>query len=148
MNTSKENRQETVQPYLFFGGRCEEAIEFYCKTLGAEPIQLMRFKDAPDPNACAAGAPDKVMHSAFRVGGSALMASDGCGDEQPKFEGFSLSFTAPNDAEAERVFRLLANGGQVQMPIGKTFFASQFGIVTDRFGVSWMVIVPLDGPKS
>lgn len=148
MTTSKENRPETIQPYLFFGGRCEEAIEFYCKTLGAEPLELLRFKDAPDPNARAAGAPDNVMHSAFRVGGSTLMASDGCGEEQSRFEGFSLSFTAPNDAEAERIFGLLANGGEVQMPIGKTFFASRFGVVKDRFGLSWMVITPLETLKS
>ena len=132
-----------VQSYLNFDGRCEEAIEFYRRTLGAEVEMLMRFKDAP-PEACGPGAAppgDKVMHASFRVGKSTLMASDcHCGG-QPNFQGFSLSLTVPNDAEAERRFAALADGGQVQMPLTKTFFSSRFGMVADRFGVSWMIYV-------
>jgi PhnB protein len=130
-----------VQPYLFFEGRCEEALEFYRRALGAEVEMLMRFKDSPDPGSCAAGAEDKVMHASFRIGDSTLMASDGSCQGQPSFQGISLSLTAADDAEAERLFAALAEGGQVQVPLAKTFFSSRFGMVADRFGVPWMVVV-------
>ena len=130
-----------VQPYLVFEGRCEEAFEFYRKTLGAEATMLMRFKESPDPGMCAPGAEDKVMHMSFRIGETTLMASDGECRGQPNFQGFSLSLTAPNDSEAERLFASLADGGQVQMPLTKTFFSSRFGMVGDRFGVPWMIVV-------
>jgi PhnB protein len=130
-----------VQPYLFFDGRCEEAIEFYRTALGAEVTALMRFKDSPDPGACSPGAEDKVMHSALRIGDTTVMASDGQCQGQPSFQGFSLSLPVPDVAQAERLFAALGNGGQVQMPIGETFFSPRFGMVADRFGVSWMVIV-------
>uniref|UniRef100_UPI002739A1D1 VOC family protein n=1 Tax=Stenotrophomonas sp. YIM B06876 TaxID=3060211 RepID=UPI002739A1D1 len=129
-----------VQPYLFFDGRCEEALEFYRSALGAEVTMLMRYKDSPEPQppgACAPGSEDKVMHSSFRVGGAELMASDGQAQGHPEFKGFSLSLTPANDADAERLFHALASGGKVQMPLGPTFFASSFGMVADRFGVSW-----------
>ena len=133
-----------VQPYLFFEGRCEEAIEFYRKVLGAEVTMLMRFKDSPEPAApgtCPSGSGDKVMHLSFRIGDTTLMASDGRCLGRPSFQGFSLSVTVRDDAEAERTFAALADGGQVQMPLAKTFFSSRFGMVADRFGVSWMIIV-------
>ena len=133
-----------VQPYLFFDGRCEEAIEFYRNTLGAEVTMLMRFKDSPEPQQpgmIPPGAEDKVMHANLQIGDSTLMASDGRCLGQPSFQGFALSLTAPDDAEAERLFAALADGGQVQMPMSKTFFSSRFGMVADRFGVGWMVIV-------
>jgi PhnB protein len=133
-----------VQPYLFFDGRCEEALEFYRNSLGAEVTALHRFKDSPEPHApgmIPPGAEDKVMHAGFRVGGTTVLASDGRCTGHPSFEGFSLSLTVPNDAEAERLFAALARGGQVQMPPAKTFFSSRFGMVADRFGVSWMVYV-------
>jgi PhnB protein len=133
-----------VQPYLFFDGRCEEAIEFYRRTLGAEVTMLMRFKDCPEPQQqgmVPPGAEDKVMHSSFQIGETTVLASDGRCLGQPSFQGFSLSLTAPSDAEAGRLFAALAEGGQVQMPLTKTFFASSFGMVADRFGVSWMVYV-------
>ena len=131
-----------VQPYLFFDGRCEEAIEFYCRTLGAEVITLLRFKDSPNPGGMVPpGAENKVMHSSFRLGDTTVLASDGRCEGRPSFQGFSLSITVPNDAEAERLFASLAEGGQVQMPLTKTFFSSRFGIVADRFGVSWMIHV-------
>lgn len=133
-----------VQPYLYFDGRCEEAAGFYRDALGAEVTTLMRFKDSPEPHApgmVPPGAEDKVMHMNLRIGETSLMASDGRCLGQPNFQGFSLSLTAPSDAEAERLFAALAEGGQVQMPLAKTFFASRFGMVADRFGVSWMVIV-------
>ena len=130
-----------VQPYLFFDGRCEEAVEFYREALGAEITMLMRFKESPDPGMCAPGAGDKVMHMSFRIGDTTLMAADCHCSGRPNFQGISLSLTAPDDAKAERMFASLADGGQVQVPLTKTFFASSFGVVADRFGVSWMIIV-------
>jgi PhnB protein len=133
-----------VQPYLFFNGRCEEAINFYRKALGAEVITLMRFKDSPqpaEPGMVPPGSENKVMHASLRIGETTLMASDGQCTGQPEFKGFSLSITAPDDAEAERLFAALADGGQVQMPLAKTFWTSRFGMVADRFGVSWMITV-------
>jgi len=132
-----------VQPYLFFDGRCEEAIEFYRKALNAEVGMLMRFKDSPDPcpeGMVPSGAENKVMHAALRIGGTTVMASDGRCTGKPNFQGFGLSLDAANDAEAKRLFGALSDGGQVQMPLGETFFASQFGMVADKFGVLWMVI--------
>jgi len=133
-----------VQPYLNFDGRCEEAIEFYRRTLGAEVMMLMRFKDSPEPAApgmVPPGAENKVMHASFRIGDSTLMASDCHCKGQPSFQGFSLSLTVPNEAQAERLFASLADGGQVQMPLTKTFFSARFGVVADRFGLSWMIYV-------
>jgi PhnB protein len=133
-----------VQPYLFFDGRCEEAVEFYKRRLGAEVEMLMRFKDSPEPpqpGMIPHGAENKVMHAALRIGDTTVMASDGRCTGQPTFQGFSLSLTAPNEAEAERLFGALGDGGQVQMPLAKTFFSPRFGMVADRFGVSWMIIV-------
>ena len=134
-----------VQPYLFFDGRCEEAIEFYKVTLGAKVEGLMRFKDSPDPvppGMCGPNSDDKVMHSAFRIGDTLIMASDGMAGGKPEFKGFSLSVNAADAAEADRMFAALGKGGSVTMPLGKTFFSPRFGMVTDRFGVGWMVIVP------
>lgn len=131
-----------VHPYLFFEGRCEEALEFYRKALGAEVKMLMRSKDSPDPRMCQAGAENRVMHASIRIGESTVLVSDGrCEGGQATFQGFSLSLTAANDAEAERLFAALADGGNVQMPLAKTFFSSRFGMVADRFGVPWMVYV-------
>jgi PhnB protein len=134
-----------VQPYLFFDGRCEEAIEFYKKVLGIKVEMLMRFSESPDPmppGMIPPGSEKKVMHSAFRVGDSLVMASDGNCGGKPKFEGFSLSVDAKNAAEADKLFAALVDGGKVQMPLGKTFFSPRFGMLTDKFGVGWMVIVP------
>ena len=130
-----------VQTYLQFDGRCDEAIEFYRKALGAEVEMLMRFKDSPDPNACAPGSADKVMHSSLRIGDTQIMASDGRCEGKTSFHGFSLSLLVENDVEAQKLFMALCDGGQVQMPLTKTFFSSSFGMVADRFGVSWMVLV-------
>ena len=133
-----------VQPYLFFDGRCEEALEFYKTAVGAEVEMMMRFSDSPEPakaGMCTPGSENKIMHSCFRVGDAPVMASDGCAQGKPKFEGFSLSVNAKDEAEADRMFKALSNGGQVRMPLGKTFFAKRFGMVADRFGVGWMVIV-------
>jgi PhnB protein len=131
-----------IQPYLFFDGRCDEAIEFYTRALGAKNARIMRFRDGPpgEHGQAPPGAQDKVMHASFWIGDTELMASDGHCRGQPTFKGFSLSIAAQNDAEAGRLFASLAEGGEVQMPLGKTFFASSFGIVSDRFGISWMVI--------
>jgi PhnB protein len=134
-----------VQQYLFFDGRCEEAIEFYKGTLGAKVEMLMRFKDSPEPprpGMCPPGSENNVMHSAFRIGDTLVMASDGMAGGKPEFKGFSLSIDAKNESEAKRIFNALGKGGQVQAPLAKTFFSPCFGMVADRFGVSWMVIVP------
>ena len=130
-----------VQPYLFFEGRCEEALEFYRRTLGAEVLALMRSKDSPDPTMTIPGGEDKVIHAMFRIGESTLMASDGQCQPPAKFQGFTLSLTVPNEREAERLFAAVGDGGQVQMPLMKTFFSPSFGVVADRFGVSWMIYV-------
>ncbi len=133
-----------VQPYLMFDGRCEEALEFYHKTLGAEVVMKMRFSESPepcDPQTMPPGYENKIMHSTFRVGDSTLMASDGRCSGAPKFDGISLSLTVPNAEAAAKAFAALGDGGQVQMPLTKTFFSPSFGMVADRFGVSWMVYV-------
>ena len=130
-----------VQPYLFFDGRCEEALQFYSKHLGAKVEMLMRFKESPEPQPPGMTVPgDKVMHSCFRIGETQIMASDGMCSGQAKFDGFSLSISAANDAEAKRIFNALADGGKVTQPLTKTFFASSFGMLADRYGVNWMVI--------
>jgi PhnB protein len=142
MSTTKTSR--IVQPYLFFDGRCEEAIEFYRKTLDAEVTTLLRFKDSPEPpqpDMCPPGSDDKVMHANLRIGETMVMASDGRSGGQPSFEGFALSVSVPTEVEADRLFAALANGGQVQMPLAKTFFLPRFGMVSDRFGVPWMILV-------
>jgi PhnB protein len=132
-----------VQPYLFFDGRCEEAVDFYRSKVGAKVDMMMRFSDGPEPSQpgmVPPGAENKIMHASFRIGETEVMASDGRCLGKPDFQGFALSITAPTVPEAERLFAALSEGGQVQMPMGKTFFASAFGMVGDRFGVSWMVI--------
>ncbi len=134
----------TITPYLMFGGRCEEALEFYRKALGAEVEMLMRFSESPEPpppGMLQPGFEKKVMHASFVVRGVRLMASDGCND-QSKFDGFRLSLAVPTEADARRAFDALAAGGTVQMPLAKTFWSPCFGMVTDRFGVGWMVTVP------
>jgi PhnB protein len=141
ITTAKSNPVQTVQPYLFFDGRCEEAIEFYRTALGAEVMMLTRYQDSPEPNSCAPGTENKVMHASLQIGDTTLMASDGRCQGKPAFEGFSLSLTVPDETEAERLFATLADGGQVQMPLTKTFFSPRFGMVADRFGVSWMILV-------
>jgi PhnB protein len=131
-----------VQPYLNFDGRCEEAIEFYRAALSAEVTMLTRFSDYPGPADPRMVAPkDKVMHARIRIGETEVMASDGRCGGQPKFQGVSLSLTVSHDSEAQRLFAALADGGQVQMPLAKTFFSTQFGMLADRFGVSWMIYV-------
>jgi PhnB protein len=134
-----------IEPYLFLDGRCEEAIEFYRSALGAEVEMLMRWRDCPEPpkdtSMIPPGGENKVMHAQLRVGGTRVMASDGRCTGKPSFQGFALSLNTCNEAEADRLFSALADGGQIQMPIGKTFFSPRFGMVADRFGVPWMVVV-------
>jgi PhnB protein len=127
-----------VQPYLFFDGRCEEALDFYRRSLGAEVKALMRFKDAPGPATQANG--DKVMHASFSLAGTDILASDGECQGKPAFGGFGLSLWVKSAAEAERAFAALGDGGTVRMKLGKTFFAESFGMVADKFGVLWLVI--------
>jgi PhnB protein len=133
-----------VEPYLFFEGRCEEAVEFYRKALGAEVVMLMRYKDSPEPpppGMLPPGSENKVMHASLRIGDATVMASDGRAQGQPSFQGFSLSITVPDEARADKLFSALADGGKVQMPLAKTFWSPRFGMVADRFGVGWMINV-------
>lgn len=132
----------TVQPYLFFEGRAQEALDFYTKALGTKPTMVMRYREAPDappPGKLPPGSEDKVMHASFRVGDTEVMMSDGFCSGAPKFAGFSLSITAPDEATARRYFDAMAAGGQVTMPLGRTFWSPLFGMLTDRFGVGWMI---------
>lgn len=134
-----------IEPYLQFGGRCEEALEFYSKALDGKIEMLMRFKDSPE--SCEGGPkmdPNQIMHGAVKIGETTLMATDyGCceGGGAPGFSGFSLSLGAADEAQANKFFNALAAGGNVQMPLGKTFFSPCFGVVQDKYGVNWMVIV-------
>lgn len=130
-----------VQPYLMFNGRCEEAINFYKTELGAEVLALMRFKEhPPPPGMVPAGWDDKIMHSCFKIGESEVMASDGTCADKAAFSGVTLSIQVKSEAEAARAFGALSKGGTVKMPLGKTFFSPSFGMLDDRFGVSWMVV--------
>jgi PhnB protein len=131
-----------VEPYLFFDGRCDEAIEFYKSALGATVQMLMRYKQCPEPSAkFAPEMMDKVLHASLSIGDSTVLVSDDHCTGKPNFSGFSVSLRVSSDAEAQRLFDALKDGGKVGMPLGKTFFSSQFGMVTDRFGVGWMVMV-------
>jgi PhnB protein len=133
-----------VQPYLFFDGRCEEAAEFYKKAIGAQVAMMMRYRDSPEPHPpgmVPPGSENKIMHMSLQIGESTVMASDDC-IYHPTFQGFSLTLTAKDSAEADRLFGALADGGSVEMPLTKTFFASKYGMLADRYGVRWMVIVP------
>jgi PhnB protein len=137
MSTTKNS---TVQLYLFFSGRCEEALEFYKQALGAEVILMMRVKDTPDVSMRQPGMdPEKIMHVTFKVGETIIMASDGCETATPKFEGFAMSISVATEAEADRKFNALSDGGKVTMPLTKTFWSPRFGMLTDRFGVNWMI---------
>ncbi|MEQ1612061.1 MAG: DUF1428 family protein [Hyphomicrobiaceae bacterium] len=134
-----------IQPYLFFRGRCEEAIAYYKKALGAEVVMMMRFKENPDkpgPDKVPAEFNDRIMHASLRIAGTDIMLSDGMKSGPLEFQCMSLSLTAPTEAEADRLFNALAKDGTVQMPLGKAFFSPRFGAVADKFGVSWMIIVP------
>jgi PhnB protein len=135
--------KETIQPYLFYGGRCEEALEFYKSAVGAKVEFMMRNNEMPEPpppGRIPAGWEKKICHCSFRIGNSVLMASDGC-EANAKYDGFSLAITAANDSEAEKYFNALVTGGKVKMPLTKTFWTSKFGMLTDKFGVDWMVSV-------
>jgi PhnB protein len=134
-----------VQPYLNFDGRCEEAIEFYKKAVGAKVEMMMRFKDSPEPpppgQQHSADVANKIMHATIKIGDSTLGASDGRCTSQSKFSGVNLSLLASTEAEAEKCFKALSEGGQVSMPLTKTFFSPKFGMLTDKFGLMWMVLV-------
>jgi PhnB protein len=134
--------QPLIQTYLFFSGRCDEALEFYQSALGAEIEMLMRFNESPDPvpaEMLVPGFENKVMHSSFRIGDNVLMASDGCGGESPGFSGFTMSLAVATEAEATQYFNALAEGGKITMPLGKTFWSPCYGMVEDKFGVGWMI---------
>ena len=135
----------TIEPYLFFDGRAEEAINFYKSALGANVVAVMRYKDNPQPQHNPPGSDEKVMHSLLRFGDAGVMISDGNCGGRPAFQGFALTLQASDEADAKRRFDALAKGGQVQMPLGETFFACSFGMVADKFGVSWMVIAGQKG---
>jgi PhnB protein len=130
-----------VQPYLNFDGRCDEALEFYKKALDAKVGMLMRFKDAPDKSMITPGSENKVMHSQVQVGDTTLLMSDGRCTGNANFHGIALAISVDSEAEAEKTFTALADGGQVQMPLTKTFFSPRFGMLSDKFGVGWMILV-------
>jgi PhnB protein len=130
-----------VQPYLDFDGRCDEALEFYKKAVGARVGMLLRFKEAPDKSMISPGSEEKVMHSAVQVGDSTVLMSDGRCTGKPNFHGIALTISAKTEAEADEIFNALAEGGKVNMPLTKTFFSPKFGMVADKFGVGWMVLV-------
>ena len=133
-----------IEPYLFFDGRCDEALAFYKSAVGAETTMLMRYSQSPDPTPpgmLPPGSENKVMHASMKIGDATVMAADGHCGGNPKFDGFSLTYNASDEAEADRVFSALSQGGKVTMPLGKTFFAPKFGMCSDKFGVGWMVIV-------
>ena len=140
MSTNSSHR--VVQPFLFFNGCCEQAVEFYRKTLGAEVDMMMRYQESPEPHPpgkVPPGFENKIMYTSFRIGQSTVMASDDCSAEKTGFEGFYLSLSVGTEEEADRVFAALADGGQVRMPLAKTFWSPRFGMVADRFGLGWMV---------
>lgn len=133
-----------IEPYLFFSGRADEALSFYSDVLGAKVEMVLRYQDSPDPippGTIPPGYESKVMHASIMIDGQRLMLSDGCDPTPSDFRGFTLSLTVPTVAEAEQLFARLEAGGQVQMPLKPTFFSPMFGMVADRFGVSWMVLV-------
>ena len=129
-----------VTPYLMLDGRADEAIEFYKKALGAKVDMLMRFSEAPKEANCAPSSMDKVMHAALSIGDSKIMLSDGDNKGKPTFAGISLTITAKDETDADKLFSTISEGGQVQMPMEKTFFAKRFGMAADKFGVNWMII--------
>ena len=132
-----------IQPYLFFDGCCQEALEFYHTAVGAQVDRLMLYKDCPEPmppGKLPPGFENKVMHATFQIGGTTLMASDEC-EKDSRFGGFSLSLSVPTEAEADRAFTALSDGGTVKMPLAKTFWSPRFGMLTDRFGLGWMISV-------
>ncbi len=130
-----------VQPYLSFEGRCDEAIEFYKKAVDAKVDMLMRFKEAPDQSMISPDSAEKVMHAAVHIGNTQILMSDGRCQGSPNFNGIALALSAATEADAERMFNALADGGEVRMPMTKTFFSSRFGMLADKFGVGWMVLV-------
>ena len=134
----------TLETYLFFNGRCDEALAFYKTAVGAEVEMLMRFNQSPDPlpaGAIPPGFENKVMHCSFRVGNTRVMASDGCEAGGPKFAGFTLCLAVKTEADADKYFNALAEGGTVKMPLSKTFWSPRYGMLVDKFGVEWMVNV-------
>ena len=148
MKTTKHNG--IIQPYLFFNGVCEQAVEFYKKALGAEVQMMMRYKESPEPpppGMVPPGFENKIMHASLKIGQTIVMASDGCSTEKPKFEGFSLSVAVSTEAEVDRLFNALAEGGKIGMPLMKTFWSPRFGMVTDKFGVGWMITVMTEAHK-
>jgi PhnB protein len=148
MSTTSDVR--VIEPYLFYNGRCEEALDFYKKALGAEVQMVMRFKESPEPpppGMVPPGFENKIMHASFRVGKTTVMASDGCSADKASFEGFSLAVSVATEAEADRVFGALSAGGQVKMPLAKTFWSPRFGMLEDKFGIGWMVSVPGPGQQ-
>ncbi|GLQ95221.1 VOC family metalloprotein YjdN [Dyella acidisoli] len=137
-----------IQPYIFFDGRCEEAIAFYCSVLGAQELMKMRFKDAPasEDYQTSPEVADKIMHASLAIGSTHLMMSDGqAGQEKTNHSGFSLSVSASDAASGEKCFNALAQGGQVTMPFQKTFWTDGFGMLVDKFGIPWMVNVAHEG---
>ncbi|HTT49388.1 MAG TPA: VOC family protein [Pseudolabrys sp.] len=130
-----------IQPYIFFEGRCEEAIEFYKSALGAKVEMLMRYKQAPDQSMISPGSAEKVMHATIKIGDATVLMSDGRNSGKANFQGFFLTLYAKDPPEADKLFNALLDGGEVRMPLDKTFFSPRFGMLADKFGLGWMIIV-------
>jgi PhnB protein len=137
----QEEDDMKIQPYLMFDGRCEEALDFYKKAAGAKVEMLLRWKDGPDKSMCKPGNEDKIMHMQFKIGDTTVMASDGDNTGKPNFQGFALALHTKDEAEVEKLFNALSEGGKVTMPLTKTFFSPRFGMLADKFGVNWMLLV-------
>ena len=129
-----------LEPYLDLGGRCEEALNFYAKVFGGEITQLNRFEDAPAGMGVDPNQKQKIMHATFVSPSLKFMASDGRGgSEPPKSGNVTLSLATSDLSEVERVFNALAEGGSVEMPLEDTFWGARFGMLTDAFGIRWML---------
>lgn len=138
-----------IEPYLFFHGRSEEAAAFYARALNAELHFAMRFSEAPEappPGTVPPGHEDRIMHAELRIGQTTVMISDGGCRDTASFDGFALAISFPDTAEAARRFEALADGGEITMAFGPSFFSPGFGMLRDRFGVNWTVVtdMPVD----
>ncbi len=130
-----------VRPYLFLGGRADEAIAFYEKALGGRLLQRLLYKDSPDNPTTNTAPAENVMHASLRIGDSTVLLSDGHGAEGARFQGFSLTLSVADDAEVDRRRAALSEGGSVMQAPTKTFFSPRFAMATDRFGVLWIILV-------
>jgi PhnB protein len=134
-----------LNAYLFYNGNCEAAFKYYEKVLGGKIEFMLRADEGPADMKPEPGFEKKIMHARMAIGSNLLMASDAPAGHFHKPQGFAVSVTVPDLAEAEKTFKALAEGGAENMPFGKTFFSKGFGMCVDQFGQPWMVNCPLQG---